>query len=190
MFTLRLFQINSREISLLSAFIAIGAVSRILLGNLALDTPIPIYGVIIAIGLTETLTFICGFVFGYVAGFVTGAFIIIISDMVVAPGAWTPFIAAIIGLFGVGAAVVRKIGPKPSPLRLGCFAVALTIMSEVLQNLWTAWSGNLSIPFVMIQGLPTLIAALINNAVLIATIGPRVIKLVESATVEKNKAKQ
>lgn len=190
MFTLRLFQINSREISLISAFIAIGAVSRILLGNLAMDTPTPIYGVLIAVGLTETLTFITGFVYGYAAGFITGAFTIVISDLPVAPGPWTPFIAAIIGLFGAGAALVRKIDPTPTPFRLACYAVALTIMSEVLQNLWTAWFSNLPIIVIMIQGLPTLIAAVGNNAILIATIGPRLIKLVENATVERAESKQ
>jgi uncharacterized membrane protein len=129
-------------------------------------------------------------VYGYAAGFITGAFIIVVSDLPVAPGPWTPFIAAIIGLFGVGAALVHRIDPNPTPYRLACFAVALTIMSEVLQNLWTAWFSNLPITIAMIQGLPTLIAAVSNNAILIATIGPRLIKLVENATAERGEAKQ
>jgi uncharacterized membrane protein len=181
---MRLFhrQINSRELSFIAAFSAIGAVTRILLGNLALESPIPIYGVLIKIGLTETLTFISGFVFGSVAGFMTGALIIVTSDLYVVPGPWTPFIAAIIGLFGVGAGIIRRYVNDPGTVGLGLCAAALTILSEFLQNTWVALFYNVPIVATMISGLPSLAAALVNNVILIGTTGPRVIRLVQRAT--------
>jgi hypothetical protein len=53
--------INSRELCFMSTFIAIGAATRIVLGRLALEMPTPMYGILIKVGLTETLTFISGF---------------------------------------------------------------------------------------------------------------------------------
>lgn len=167
----------------MSAFIAIGAATRIVLGTLALEMPSPIFGILIKVGLTETLTFISGFVFGPAVGFLTGALIIIISDLGMIPGAWTPFIAAIIGLFGVGAGLIRRYVSHPGSLTLGLCAALLTILSEFLQNSWVALFYGIPIWATMITGLPSVVTALINNVILIETIGPRAIKLVQKAIV-------
>jgi len=184
MSTMQLFrrQINSRELSFMSAFIAIGAVARILIGNLALESPAPVFGIFIKIGLTETLTFISGFVFGPGVGFLTGALIIVTSDLYMLPGPWTPFIAAIIGVFGIGAGIIRRYIDHPSPLTLGLCAALLTILSETLQNSWVALFYGVPMVATMITGLPSLVTALANNVILIGTAGPRVIKLVQGAT--------
>ena len=166
----------------MSAFIAIGAVARILIGNLALESPAPVFGIFIKIGLTETLTFISGFVFGPGVGFLTGALIIVTSDLYMLPGPWTPFIAAIIGVFGIGAGIIRRYIDHPSPLTLGLCAALLTILSETLQNSWVALFYGVPMVATMITGLPSLVTALANNVILIGTAGPRVIKLVQGAT--------
>jgi uncharacterized membrane protein len=98
----------SKNVALIAALIAVGALTRILLENVIIFTPQPFYGLLIAVGLTETLTFISGFTLGPVAGFVTGASIIVISDMATVPGPWTPFIAVIIGIIGVIAGIARR----------------------------------------------------------------------------------
>jgi uncharacterized membrane protein len=138
------------------------------------------YGVFIKVGLTETLTFISGFVFGSIAGFLTGALIIVVSDLYIAAGVWTPFIALIIGVvFGCGAGVVHRYIKEPSLLTLGLSAGILTVISEVLQNLWVAWFFNLPIWPTMLAGVPSLITALVNNVILIGVLGPRVIRFVQ-----------
>jgi len=56
--------------------------------------PLPFYRVAIKIGLSEALTFMAGFVFGLLSCFIAGAFIIIISGLMIAPGVWAAFIAS------------------------------------------------------------------------------------------------
>lgn len=172
----------SKRVALVASLVAVGAVTRFGLGELAMITPLPFYGTVIKVGLTETLTFIIGFCYGAVAGFLGGAMIITISDLMVLPGPWTPFIAAIIGLvFGVGGGLIRRftqLGPKAT--LLGVSAVVLTVASEMLQNLWVA--VFYSIPFVatMISGIQSLITALVNNTILLIVIGPRIIAAVQN----------
>lgn len=60
------------------------------------------HGIVIKVGLTETVAFLSGLAFRPVQGFATGALIIVVSDLYRRPGPRTPFIAAIIGLIGVG----------------------------------------------------------------------------------------
>ena len=140
----------------------------------------------IKIGLTETLTFVSGFVFGPMAGFVTGASIIIISDMAMLPGAWTPFIAAIIGLIGVCASLIRKGVEKPTFRIMGISAVALTLMSEILQNTWVAVFYNVPISVAVIAGISSLIAALVNNLILFTTLGLRTISIILESALRSN----
>ena len=183
MSTMQLFrpQINSRELSLVSAFIAIGAATRIVLGRLALEMPPPVFGVLIKVGLTETMAFFSGFVFGPGAGFLTGALIIVISDIYTFPGPWTPFIAAIIGLFGLIAGIIRRYVDPLGPVKLGLCAAALTVLSEFLQNSWVTLFYGLPIIVTMMNGLPSAITALVNNVVIIGASGPRVIRLIRGA---------
>ncbi len=143
---------NSTQIAHVSTFIAIGAVARIGLDELALVTP-PLFGILIAVGLTETLTFIDGFVYGPTAGFVTGFLIILIADIFTQPGPWTPFIAAIIGLIGLVAGTMRRSDRIPTVRMLAVSAVLLTLMSELLQNAWVALFYSLPIAGVMTLGI-------------------------------------
>jgi len=172
----------SKELTMTSAFIAVGAVVRIGMDNLALVAPTPIYGVLLKIGLTETLAFISGFLYGPVVGFMCGAFIIVISDFFTYPGSWTPFIASIIGLIGIGGWVIRRITGKTQPgyRALVASAIVLTLMSEVLQNAWVAVFYNTPFIPTMITGIPSLITALINNTVFFTLLTPKIIKLVQS----------
>ena len=80
-----------KQLSAISLLAAAGAVVRSGLGWLAYVVPV-FYGVLIKVGLSETLAFICGFVFGPIQGFIAGFLIIIVSDMfsVYGPGIWTP----------------------------------------------------------------------------------------------------
>ena len=151
--------------------------SRIGIGNLASNSG-PLFGILIKIGLTETLTFVGGYALGIVPGFVVGASIIVISDIATVPGAWTPFIAVIIGLLGVCAGVIRRIGAKPSLPLFGVSAICLTILSEILQNGWVAVAYNVPFLVTMVTGLSSLVAALINNFVLFTTVGLRVTRIV------------
>ena len=145
----------------------------------------PIFGILIAVGLTETLTFIDGFVYGSTAGFVTGFLIILLSDMVTQPGPWTPFIAAIIGLLGIVAGALGRSGRIPTVRVVVVSAVLLTLMSELLQNMWVALFYSLPIAGVMTLGVSTLITALINNVVLFAALGPKVIKLLRGPVMKR-----
>lgn len=175
---------NSTQIAHVSTFIAIGAVARIGLDELALVTP-PLFGILIAVGLTETLTFIDGFVYGPTAGFVTGFLIILISDMFTQPGPWTPFIAAIIGLIGLVAGTMRRSDRIPTVRMMAVSAVLLTLMSELLQNAWVALFYSIPIAGVMTLGISTLIAALVNNIILFTTLGPKVIKLLQGPAMKR-----
>ena len=166
----------------MAALVAVGAVCRIGLGEVALPVPVPLYGVLIKVGLTETLTFVSGFVFGPALGFLSGALIIVISDLFMMPGFWTPFIAAIIGIFGLGGAAVRRLAAKPSILALGASMGVLTVLSEFLQNAWIALFFNAPIAPILLAGVPSLVTALVNNIILLPTVGLRVIKLIQEAT--------
>jgi uncharacterized membrane protein len=175
---------NSKQIAHVSTFIAIGAVARIGLDGLALMSA-PLFGILIAVGLTETLTFIDGFVYGPMAGFVTGFLIILISDLVVLPGPWTPFIAAIIGLLGLVAGTMGRSDRIPTVRLLAVYAVVLTLMSELLQNAWVALFYSLPIAGVMALGVSTLITALINNLILFTTLGPKAIRLLRGQAMKQ-----
>ena len=160
--------------------VAVGVVTRIGLERLALGLPTPLYGVLVKVGLTETLAFVSGFVFGPAMGFLSGAMIIVISDLFTMPGPWTPFIAAIIGIFGLGGSAIRRLHGERSVLALGAFAVLLTILSELLQNAWFAWSFNIPIVTTLVMGAPSIVTAVVNNTILITTLGLKVIRLIQS----------
>jgi uncharacterized membrane protein len=171
--------LRSREVALISALVAVGAASRIGLGRLALGLPTPAYGVLVKVGLTETLAFVSGFLFGPAMGFLCGALIIVISDLFMMPGVWTPFIAVIIGIFGLAGSAVRRLGSEPSVLTSGVFAVVFTVLSESLQNAWFAWFFNIPLTAVFLMGVPSTATAIVNNAVLIPTLGRKVIRLIQ-----------
>jgi energy-coupling factor transport system substrate-specific component len=162
--------------------VAVGAVCRIALGQLALGAPVPLYGVLIKVGLAETLAFVSGFVFGPVLGFLSGAMIIVISDLFMMPGPWTPFIAAIIGILGVGGGVIRRLGGNPSVAMLGASAAVLTILSEFLQNAWFAFFFNIPIVAALAMAIPSMVTAVVNNVILLTTVGLKTIGLIQRAT--------
>ena len=176
----------SKNVALTAALIAVGALTRILLENMIIFTPQPFYGLLIAVGLSETLTFISGFTLGPVAGFVTGTSIIVISDIATVPGPWTPFIAIIIGIIGVIAGIAQKFVKQPDFLIMVVSAILLTLMSETLQNVAIALLFNTPIVATVLFGMPTLIVAIVNNSILFPTVGLRVIKMIlESSTKSK-----
>jgi uncharacterized membrane protein len=146
-----------------------------------LSSPEPIFGVLIKVGLSETLSFVDGFVYGPVIGFITGSLIIIISDLFTLPGPWTPFIAAIIGLIGFSAGIIRRAVDRPSIRFAAGSAVVLTLLSEFLQNAWVAVFYNVPIAASMITGIPSLITALANNVILFTTLGLKVINLLRKS---------
>jgi len=177
----RSLKLSSRQLALISTFIAIGAVVRITVDQVGDMVPTPAFAVVVKIGLSETLSFVSGFVYGPGVGFVTGFLIILLSDTVSPYGAgvWTPFIASIIGLFGVFAALIRRLRPRPSPLMMITSAVGLTLLSESLQNIWGALFYNtpiLGAAGTMVLGLPSLVTAVINNVILFPTVGMRTIE--------------
>jgi hypothetical protein len=176
----------SRRVAQTAALIAVGAVVRASFSELAMLSPIPIYGTLIKIGLTETLTFILGYAISIATGFMGGASIIIISDLLVIPGAWTPFIAGIIGLvFGVGGGVVyRIVKGQPTIKVLALSAALLTLVSEFLQNAWVTLFFGIPLYVTLLQGIPTLATALVNNVVIFSTIGPRIISYIRSPELE------
>lgn len=147
-----------------------------------MGVPTPLYGVMIKVGLTETLAFVSGFVFGPATGFLCGAMIIVVSDLFMMPGPWTPFIAAIIGIFGVGGGVIRRFVGNPSILALGTSAAVLTLLSEFLQNAWFAISFSIPIPAAMAMAIPSMLTAVANNMILLTTVGIKTIGLVEKIT--------
>jgi len=174
-------RLNSKQIALVSTFSAIGAVVRILVSNVASVSPLPVYGVVTKIGLSETLSFAGGFIFGPVAGFITGFLIILVSDIAspYGPGAWTPYIASIIGLLGICGGLIRRIHPRPTVLVALVSAVALTLLSEFLQNAWVTLTYNIPIEGTMITGLPSLVTAMANNIIFFPTVGLRTITFVQ-----------
>jgi len=183
--------IPTKQLAAISLLVAAGAVLRIGLGWIALVSPINVYGVLVKIGLTETLAFVCGFVFGPLQGFITGALIIVVSDLFMIPGPWTPFIAAIIGIIGIGGGILRRFVGNPSIIALGISALILTLISEVLQFTWFAYFFGMPIVASFLMGIPTLITAFINNTILFTTVGPRIIKLIQTMIVpESNQLRQ
>lgn len=160
---------------------AVGSVVRFGIGELAEITPTPVYAVVTKIGLSETLAFIMGFVYGPVVGFLGGSSIIVISDILVLPGPWTPFIAAIIGgVFGIGAWTFRHFVRNGSnAIWFGASAAILTVLSEVLQNWWVSAFYDIPILASMISGIPSLIAALVNNTILVTILAPKVISTIQ-----------
>jgi uncharacterized membrane protein len=172
---------SSKQIALVSTFSAIGAVVRILAANVASVSPEPVYGVVTKIGLSETLSFVSGFIFGPIAGFITGFLIILLSDIAspYGPGAWTPYIASIIGLLGICGGIIRRIRPKPTVSVALVSAVALTLLSEFLQNAWVSLTYNIPIEGTMITGLSSLVMAMANNVILFPTVGLKTITFVQ-----------
>jgi uncharacterized membrane protein len=172
---------RSREISLMATIVAMGAVARIVLGNIALGSPSPLFGILIKVGFTETLAIANGLALGPAAGFITGALIIVVSDLFMIPGAWTPFIAGIIGLLGFLAGVVRTRFRTLDSFKFAVVAAFLTVLSEFLQNLWVSLFYNIPISATMMTGLPSLITALANNVILLTAAGPKIVKLIQGA---------
>jgi len=186
---LRSLKLNSRQVALISTFIAIGAVVRIGVDQVGDMVPTPAFSVVIKFGLSETLTFVSGFVYGPVVGFITGFLIILLSDIASPYGAgvWTPFIAAIIGLLGICAGFIRLLRWRPTALMMITSAVGLTLLSETLQNLWAALFYNAPIIATMAYGLPSLVAAMANNVVLFPTVGTRAIGFIKQHELARSK---
>jgi len=177
-------ELSVKQLAAISMLVATAAAVRVGMNWVAFSVAIPIYGVIVKIGLSETLAFTSGFVFGPIQGFVTGALIIVVSDLFTWAGPWTPIIAAIIGLLGMCGGVLRRFKKNPSVLFLGVTAVLLTLMSESLQNLYTTWFYMVSgMPFIVAlviafgEGITSMITAVINNTVLFTTILPRITRV-------------
>jgi len=197
-------KIPVKQLTAISLLSAVGATVRVGLGWVAFSVPavslpfgFSFYGIFIKIGLTETLTFVSGFAFGPVQGFVTGTLIILVSDMfsMYGLGLWTPFIAAIIGLIGVCGGVLRRSKKNLSIIFLGLTAVALTIMSELLQTTWFAWYMwafyTPETPFLTVLamslagGIASTATALFNNVVFFVAIAPKIIKLLQEWVIPK-----
>ncbi len=174
-------KLSSRQVALISTFIAIAAVVRVGVDQVGDMVPGPAFAVVIKLGLSETLSFAAGFIYGPIVGFVTGFLIILLSDIASPYGAgvWTPFIGAIIGLLGLCAGVIRRIWPRPTLLMMTASAVGLTLLSEFLQNLWAAVMYGLPIIPTMVSGLPSLVTAMANNLILFPTVGSKAIKFVQ-----------
>jgi len=193
-------KIPVRQLAAISLLVATAASLRIGMNWVALAVTIPIYGVLVKIGLTETLTFVSGFVFGPVQGFITGLLIIIVSDMFTFAGLWTPFIAVIIGVLGLLGGLLRRFKANPSIVFLGFAAVALTMLSELLQNMWFAWyMWAFYMPetplvailgTVLVGGVKSAVTALINNVVLFMAIAPTIIKALQEMVMPKTVVKE
>jgi uncharacterized membrane protein len=171
----------SKKVALVATLVAVGSVVRFGIDELAIITPTPFYGVVVKVGLSETLAFIMGIIYGPVVGFLGGSSIIVISDLPVAPGPWTPFIGGIIGfVFGVGGGTLRHLfRNRPNALWFAVSAVALTVVSEFLQNLWGSEFYGIPLLVSMVGGVPSLITALVNNTVLFTILAPRVISTIQ-----------
>jgi uncharacterized membrane protein len=171
----------SKKVALVATLVAVGSVVRFGIGELAMITPTPFYGVVVKVGLSETLTFIMGIIYGPVVGFLGGASIIVISDLPVQPGPWTPFIGGIIGaVFGIGGAILRRFARSgPNSIWFASSAVILTVISEFLQNLWVTLFYGVPLLASMISGIPSLITALVNNTILFTILAPRVISTIQ-----------
>jgi hypothetical protein len=132
--------------------------------------------------------------------FITGALIIIVSDVFTWAGIWTPFIAAIIGMLGFIGGILRRFRSNPSTIFLGASAVSLTLISELLQNLWFAWYMQAfympETPFIIVLGMTfvggikSAIVALINNIVLFITIVPRIVEVLRNVVTLDDASKE
>jgi uncharacterized membrane protein len=185
-------KIPVRQLSAISLLVATAASVRVGMNWVAFALPIPMYGVVVKVGLSETLTFVSGFVFGPIQGFVTGALIIVVSDVFTWAGPWTPIIAVIIGLLGVFGGLLRRVKKNPNVIFFGVVAVILTLVSETLQNLYTTWFYIVSgIPFVDALvlafggGVISMVTALICNTVLFTTVTPRIIAITRKMVISK-----
>ena len=177
-------KIPVKQLTAISMLVATAAAVRVGMNWVAFAIAIPIYGVIVKIGLSETLAFTSGFVFGPIQGFITGALIIVVSDLLTWPGPWTPIIASIIGLLGICGGMIRRLRENPSVMFFGVTAVLLTLMSESLQNLYTTWFYLVSGMSLLVAlgtafsgGIISMVTAIINNTVLFTTIVPRIVRL-------------
>jgi energy-coupling factor transport system substrate-specific component len=193
-------KIPIKQLTAISLLVATAAAVRVGMNWAALALTIPIYGVLVKIGLTETLTFVSGFVFGPVQGFITGLLIIIVSDMFTLAGLWTPFVAVIIGMLGLLGGLLRRFKTNPSIVLLGATAVALTTLSELFQNIWFAWYMWAfympETPFVavlgtvLVGGVKSAATAVINNVVLFMAIAPTIIKALQEMVMPKTVVKE
>ena len=174
-------KLSTRQVALISTFIAIGAVVRVVVDQVGDMVPTPVFSLVIKIGLSETLSFVSGFVYGPIAGFVTGFLIIVLSDLVSpsGAGAWTPFIAAIIGLLGICAGFIRRTRPRPTVLMMTLSAIGLTLLSEFLQNLYVSIAYSVPLIASLTLGLPSLAVAMANNIVLFPTAGRKAIEFIQ-----------
>jgi len=189
-----------KQLAAMSMLVATAVAVRVSMSWLAFAVAIPIYGVLVKIGLAETLTFVSGFVFGPVQGFVTGLLIIIVSDLFTLVGLWTPFIAVIIGVLGLLGGLLRRFKADPGIVFLGFAAVVLTTLSELLQNIWFAWYMWAfympETPFVavlgtvLVGGVKSAVTALINNVVLFMAIAPTIIKALQEMVMPKTVVKE
>jgi uncharacterized membrane protein len=171
----------SKKVALVATLVAVGSVVRFGIGELAMISPTPFYGIVVKVGLSETLTFIMGIIYGPVVGFLGGLSIIVISDLPVQPGPWTPFIGGIIGgVFGTGGAILRRFArSRPNSLWFASSAAILTVISEFLQNWWVTLFYGIPLLASMISGIPSLITALVNNIILFTILVPRVISTIQ-----------
>jgi energy-coupling factor transport system substrate-specific component len=193
-------EIPVKQLAAISLLVATAAAVRVGMNWAALALTIPIYGVLVKIGLTETLTFVSGFVFGPLQGFITGLLIIIISDLFTLAGLWTPFIAVVIGMLGLLGGLLRRFKPNPSIVFLGAAAVALTMISELLQNIWFAWymwafympqtAFVAVLGTVLVGGVKSTVTALINNVVLFTAVAPTIIKALREMLMPKTLAEE
>jgi energy-coupling factor transport system substrate-specific component len=193
-------KIPIKQLTAISLLVATAAAVRVGMNWAALALTIPIYGVLVKIGLTETLTFVSGFVFGPVQGFINGLLIIIVSDMFTLAGLWTPFVAVIIGMLGLLGGLLRRFKTNPSIVLLGATAVALTTLSELFQNIWFAWYMWAfympETPFVavlgtvLVGGVKSAATAVINNVVLFMAIAPTIIKALQEMVMPKTVVKE
>jgi hypothetical protein len=111
------------------------------------------------------------------------------------PGLWTPFIAVIIGLVGIGGWMFRRFKENPSVISIGVAAVILTIVSELLQNIWFAWymwafymsetGFMIVLGMSLVGGIKSMVTALINNTVLFTAVAPRIIKVLQEMVMPK-----
>jgi energy-coupling factor transport system substrate-specific component len=170
---------NAKQVTLASSIVAVGAIARILLSTLAEESPTPVFGVLVKVGLTETLTITFGLAYGAAQGFLAGFLIIVVSDLFVAPGPWTPFIGGIIGILGLIAGILRKWLGEPTSIKLAVLAIPLTLLSEILQNAYVTIFYSMPFLAAMITGLPSLITALMNNVILLGALGPRLVRILQ-----------
>jgi len=187
-------KIPVKQLTAISLLVATAAAVRVGMNWVAFVVPIPIYGVVIKIGLAETLSFVSGFVFGPIQGFITGALIIVVSDIFTWAGPWTPIIAVIIGLLGIFGGLLRRIRENPGIEFLTITAVVLTLMSETLQNLYTTWSNmvygmtfEVALATAFGGGMVSMVTAIINNTVLFTAVAPRIIAITQKMVMPKPK---